>query len=511
VTDRGALPFWPGSVADLLRQTWERAVGSEPARMDADLFAAGGDSLTIARMVSRLRDHGIEVSPADFLLGRTFDGILARLNGTTAAQADGSPGEPGRAGAVPLLPAQFRWLENGFADPDHFALSWTFKVPPRTPDGWPVGVGQIDSALSELVRRNEALRTRYLLDGPAAEVLAEPPAGVLRTVMLPKSASAVEVAAALGSCHLEHELVAGRVLAGVWLPAQRLLHVAVHHLTLDGYSLSMLADQLEDLLLGRPHTRLAAQPRTYASALAEWCRSDSAATDESGWAELDWSAVRRVPIEMTGAGLLASMEAEIVALDAGQTAAAQDAAARLGCSTESLLFAAVGTAVAESFGLPAVSIDAYHHGRDGVFSGPDLTGTIAYIQSTYPVIIPAGPMGCAVAQIRRVPAARFGFDALRFGASKPLAGLPSSGIRLNFRGRMNEMNSLPRNWLRPAEMSIGGRRSGRQAEIYRLLMEGDLSAGRLVLTVAYSTDHFHPGTIRALAGHIMARLSQEDR
>jgi hypothetical protein len=504
----------PGLAASPLAQAWQLALGSPPSHRDADFFAAGGDSLMIVRMVTQLRKAGVAASPADILRGRTFSGMLARL--AELPQAASSPRPPAAAaGPAPMLPAQLRWLESGYADPDHFALAWTFVVPPRTPDGTPVDAGRIEAALHQLARTHEALRTRYQLDPPAADVLPEPPPGLLSIAELPSSADEGTVATALMRCHREHVLSEGRVLAATWLPTQRLLQVAAHHLTLDGLSLSVLADDLEDLLLDRPLRGRRTQPRDYAAALHTWLAGASAATDAATWANLDWSGVRPIPTDRTGLSLLASMEAEVGTLDADQTAALHTAAARLRCSAETLILATVGTALAGYFGPPAVSIDTYHHGRDGEPGGLDLTGAIGYVQCSYPVVLACGPGAAgprtAVDQLRRLPAARFGFDTLTFGGNAFLAALPSSGIRLNFRGRLNEINARRGHWLRPATMALGGRRSPRQSERNLLLMEADLLATGLSVMIAYSSDRFSAGTITALLSRIMTGLAASVR
>jgi hypothetical protein len=501
------------SVAGALSELWRAALGRPPASPDTDFFAAGGDSVLIVRMVSQLRKAGLAAGPADFLRGRTFGGVVDRLRASNPDIDPVRPAAPAGAGPVPLLPTQARWVANRFPDPDHFGLVWVFHIPENTPDGKPVDADRLESAVYALAERHEALRTRYQLDatgGAVAEVLGKAPDGLVESV----STDDDGVPAVLRQGLAGHRLADGRVFTASWLPRQRLLQVAVHHLTLDGYSLTVLADDLEDLLTDREISLPASQPRDYADDLSRWCASGQAAQDAARWADLGWAQVRRVPTESSGAGLLPSMASAAAELGAAPTAALLRAAGELRQPVDLLVLSAAGWVITNHFGLPAVSVDTYHHGRDGVPGGHDLTDTIGYLQSNYPVVTQAGPrrswLARAGTDLARLPSAKYGFDALRFAGHAGLADLNGSGIRLNFRSRMNQMNDRDGQWLRPAEVSGGGRRSSRQHEPYLLMLEGDLVADRLVFTVKYSRDHFTDQTVRALVAATVELLAETD-
>ncbi|MFI1503828.1 condensation domain-containing protein [Streptomyces sp. NPDC020597] len=506
----------PDALAGLLADVWEAALGKPASSRDADFFAAGGDSLLVVRSVTQLRKAGFAAGPADFLNGRTFGGILARL------RADNTPAAPARprpsAGPVPLLPCQSRWISNAFTDPDHFGFVWVFDVPETTPDGEKVDAARIEAAVRRLSDRHEALRTRYLLDGPdgpVAEVLPEAADGLFTAVDTDDSGLAEAFEAAVRS----HRLAEGRVFNALWLPRQRHLQIAVHHLTLDGYSLTMLADELEDALIGRETGRPAAQPRDLAADLAAWLASERADEDAARWAALGLPDVPAAPTDSSGPGTLSTSTAVTADLDEQHTAALQTAAGRLGHPVGLLVLAAVARSVAEHFDLPAVSVDTYHHGRDGVPGGHDITSALGYLQSTYPVVIHSGPRASwqadALADLAAVPPHTFGFDALRHAGNRlPADGadgsdtLRGSGIRLNFRSRINQVNDRVGRWLRPADTAGGSRRSARQREPWALNVEGDVVTDRLMLTIRYSTDHYTDETVRKLLDGTTALLTE---
>ncbi|WP_084963698.1 condensation domain-containing protein [Thermoactinospora rubra] len=479
----------PAIMADRLRHAWREALGREP-EPGSDFFGSGGDSLLIARMVSRLRREGVAVGPKDVLLGRTFDGILQRLRPAPDARA----GLPlADAGTAPLLPTQARWVANRFAEPDHFNLGWIFQLDERPEPG---GIAE---ALRRLADRHEALRTAYDLASATARVLPEVPGEPLTVLEVEEA----EAGSALAAQQRGHDLAKGVVLSAAWVPGPRLLQVIVHHLTLDGYSLAVLADDLEELLLdGRAGEPPAVQPRQHAAAVQRWLDGPQAAEAEAAWARLPWDRVSPVPVEKTGPATLPTMTTVSGTLEEAPAGA------------DALLTAAAATAVMERFDLPALSVDAYHHARDEF--GADLTRTIGYLQATYPIVFRAGDAATwwerAQEDLRRLPAQRFSFDALRFtGGRKALGDLPSSLVRMNFRGQFARLNERRSSRLRPAAQPPRGMRSPAQTEPYRLMLEGDVIDDALTFTIKFSTDHYAVSTIEGLVQRTLELLSGRAR
>ncbi|OEV02563.1 hypothetical protein AN217_00075, partial [Streptomyces qinglanensis] len=115
----------------------------------------------------------------------------------------------------------------------------------------------LDSALSGLVERHEALRTRFALaaDGEPRQVITAPPRVKATVIDLSAHAEgdhreqAVRKAVAAES-RKPFDLASGRLLRALVLelaPEEHLLLVTVHHIAADGWSLHILADELQRL------------------------------------------------------------------------------------------------------------------------------------------------------------------------------------------------------------------------------------------------------------------------
>ncbi|SDN02142.1 Pls/PosA family non-ribosomal peptide synthetase [Allokutzneria albata] len=92
--DRDALPWpleadsaaeWSGAEA-IIAENWTAVLGQAPAE-DSDFFSAGGGSLAVAHLVSRLREHYPHASVADIYQHPTVRGLAEKLTDASTTQA----------------------------------------------------------------------------------------------------------------------------------------------------------------------------------------------------------------------------------------------------------------------------------------------------------------------------------------------------------------------------------------------------------------------------------------
>ncbi|WP_206797397.1 non-ribosomal peptide synthetase [Amycolatopsis sp. MtRt-6] len=150
-----------------------------------DFFGLGGHSLLAMRLVGRIRaELRGDVDIRDLFDDATVRGIAARLHPTVAGPAPGTRddpvgapaaglGEPVSDTAVRRYPMTYEqesmWLQEQVGDADSALLeSWVYRL------RGPVDVAAVEWALTEVVRRQEALRTRLVFDGDALVQLVHP-------------------------------------------------------------------------------------------------------------------------------------------------------------------------------------------------------------------------------------------------------------------------------------------------------------------------------------------------
>ena len=495
-------------VVDLVRELL-RAPAAGP---DDDLFALGGDSLVVMRITAQARLDGVRLRPADLLRGRTPRAAVDLAQ----ARADERPehaAEPD--GPLPPLPAQLRWFNDGeLPERDHFCLNALFTVPAGLP------AERVTAAAEALLRQHAVLRTA-LSTGPDGSVRAELVPVAAADAVTVRRARAQDVEDELAAAQTAMDLAAGRVFRLLHLdlgdePGRLLL--TVHHAVLDGVSMGVLTEDLETAVGGRDLPERTASVREAGAALRSWLDGAQARGDAARWLERTRDFARLSPTR-TGPALLPSLRTHRFQLDEAATRTATTELPRLGVQPSDLVLACLAGGLARWTGAPRHAVDVYAHSRDVSVGELDVTRTVGYLQSTFPAVLAWEGSGLAalrraLAGPRELPERRYGFDALRFLSPDPrqrsaLAACPRPQLRLNFRGHLLRMEQqAQQGLLGPAAESFGAHRSPAQSERYLLMAEGDIVDGRLEVGLRYSTDHWAPEDVAALAEAIAAVLRE---
>ncbi|EHP40327.1 non ribosomal peptide synthase [Cupriavidus basilensis OR16] len=244
-----------GEAEIALAALWQELLGAAPADRQAHFFAAGGSSLTAARLVARLRERFGAAVPMRLPFEHpTLAACAAALESLQVGGNDGADAPIARAprtGEMPLAPAQQRmWLTDRIAAP---ADRWIYNMAGGLRLAGPLDAQAMRASLNALVERHEILRTSYPADAngaPSARIASA------LTIDLPyhdlSSLDASQRAAAL------HELAEAQArepfdLSSAPLLRARLVRLAdddhallltLHHIVGDGWSIDILLDTL---------------------------------------------------------------------------------------------------------------------------------------------------------------------------------------------------------------------------------------------------------------------------
>jgi len=202
-----------------------------------------------------------------------------------------------------------------------------------------------------------------------------------------------------------------------------------------------------------------------------------------------------------------------MALEPAETAALIDATVN-GRTTLEMLLAALVLAWRDQTGLGVLLVDLEGHGRDSVPGGPDVSRTVAWFTTVFPIVLTAadGPANT----LRQVSAT---YRALgRKGAShgiarylgppwlrEQLARTPPPRLLLNYLGRVGV--ALPHDgMLTWASDECGPDRSPAGERAYLIEINGHVSAGCLQFDLSYNPAFHTRDTTESLARHFRARL-----
>ncbi|HJX26333.1 MAG TPA: condensation domain-containing protein, partial [Thermoanaerobaculia bacterium] len=170
-----------------------------------------------------------------------------------------------------------------------------------------------------------------------------------------------------------------------------------------------------------------------------------------------------------------------------------------------ILLAALALAFQDWTGSPSLRVDLEGHGREDIFPDVDLTRTVGWFTTVYPVVLDLSRtqgLGEALKevkeQLRRVPRGGIGYGLLDYDVEADwFAGLPTPEISFNYLGQFDQVFSEGFPFRASREFS-GPTRSPRARRPYLLDFQGSVYAGRLSFSCSYSERFHRLSTIEGL-------------
>src|ERR1043166_5811680 len=270
------------AVEEVLAGIWSEVLGVEEIGIEDNFFELGGHSLLATQVVSRVREAFRVELPLSELFERATIGELAVVVEAGLRGGSESADEPirvaPRSEALPLSFAQQRlWfldqLEPGTA---------TYNIPIGIRLSGQLNVAALEQSLSEVVRRHETLRTRFVsVDGAAQQVIsAAEPVKLLVTELGGLAAAEQEketIRLANEEAAQPFDLEHGPLWRGQLIRlngAEHVLLFTMHHIISDGWSMGVLVREVSALYeayMNGADSSLAELPIQYAD-FAVWQR-----------------------------------------------------------------------------------------------------------------------------------------------------------------------------------------------------------------------------------------------
>src|SRR6185295_138292 len=298
------------------------------------------------------------------------------------------------------------------------------------------------------------------------------------------------------------------------------LLIAVHHLAVDGVSWRVLLEDLrracEQLEAGEG-VRLSARTaslRRWAERLAAHARSAALREELPFWRSIGSRPWPPLPVDRPGAqdgGAAGSAVTVSFALAPEETRELlQEVPKAYRTRIDEVLLAALARALGGWTGDSAVLIDVEGHGREELAADLDVSRTVGWFTSFFPLALdlsglrgPGELLRSVKEQVRRVPARGIGYSLLRFLSGDPeataaLAALPRAQVSFNYLGQTGPALAADAPFA-PAAESAGQPMDPAERRPYLLEVTGIVSDRSLRLSVRGSGQVHRRQTLEALA------------
>ncbi|MCY7261992.1 non-ribosomal peptide synthetase [Pseudomonas protegens] len=502
-----------------LAKVWGEVLNVQRVGLNDNFFELGGDSILSIQVVSRARQLGIHFTPRDLFQHQTVQ-TLARV----ASHTQRVSAEQGQlSGEAPLTPIQHWFFDSRIPQPQHWNQALLLE---------PLGVldaQRLEQALLAVLEQHDALRLRFSqADGQwRAEYLPLSDAPVLWQVRVPSMATCEALFAdAQRSLDLEHGPLLRAVLVDGPEGEQRLL-LAIHHLVVDGVSWRVLLEDLQNAyrqLQAGQALNLPAKTsalRDWSSRLQAYAGSESL-REELGWwqQQLAGPAAQLPGLNAAGRQQHQQAQSHSVTLDAERTRQLlQQAPAAYRTQVNDLLLTALARVLCRWSGQPSALVQLEGHGREALFDEIDLTRSVGWFTSAYPLrltplqVEEAAGQGASIKaikeQLRAVPHKGLGYGVLRYLADEScreaLAALPLAPVTFNYLGQFDQSFGTDA-LLRPLDESVGPAHAPEAPLPNELSIDSQVYGGELVLRWTYSSERFDAELIGELADAYLGEL-----
>ncbi len=520
-------------VQQALAAAWGAILGIQKVGIQDNFFHLGGDSIKAIQVSSRLFQAGYKLEMKDLFKYPTIADLSTYIQPVNRVAEQGEV-----TGNVVLTPIQRWFFEQPTDEPHYFNQS----VMLYRQEGYDEQA--LRQALHQITTHHDALRMifRSSENGYTAWNRGVDEGEPYHLECFDyRNSDAIE-----GNLAKIIEAKCNEIQSGISLsegPLMRLglfrcqdgdhLLVAIHHLVVDGVSWRILFEDLAtayeqaskgEQVIQLPHKTDSFQ--TWAEKLHAYANSPAMERERAYWEELAQAELAPLPQDYGHnehdkplIGDSESVTALWTKVETEQLLKQANRAYRT--EINDLLLTAVGMALQAWSGNDRFLINLEGHGREPILPEVDITRTIGWFTSQYPVLLDM-PEETVLSQrikhvkegLRSIPQKGIGYGALKYlfdrqtqtseGPSAIFTTAPE--ISFNYLGQFDQ--DMKGNDLQSSPYEGGMPLSPTMARTYTLDFGGIISGGQLGLTISYSRTSYRPETIERLARLLESSLRE---
>jgi amino acid adenylation domain-containing protein/non-ribosomal peptide synthase protein (TIGR01720 family) len=513
-----------------LTEIWSNVLRVEHIGINDNFFELGGDSILSIQIISSARREGMKLTPQLLFAHQT----IAELAAVAGVEDDTRATQEIVGGEMPLTPVQQWFFEQKLAESQHYNQAFLFETTS------PMDRSLLELALKALSRQHDALRLRFVQETGGwrqfYSTAAEPvPLIWTNIATLDEAQQRRTIETLTASTQTSLNLQSGPLWRVAYFDSVsdrpgRLLFV-VHHLAVDGISWRPLLEDLEttyEQLKAGQAIQLPAKTtsyKTWAERLREFAGAESLRNELSYWksvTEPQRAAEAVKPLTVDGKTADSTEESSRtlrVSLTAEETQALlQQVPATYNTQINDVLLTALARAWHRWSGSRVLFTNLEGHGREHLFDDVDLSRTVGWFTSIFPVCLelpqaganwqPGEALKSIKEQLRQIPQRGIGYGILRYlSLDAGLSTHPEPPMVFNYLGQFDQILAGSK-LFRYAKESTGPWHSPKQRRRYLLEVNSLVIDSCLELWWTYNQDLHPEMAIEKLANEFLVALKE---
>ncbi|NYZ69455.1 amino acid adenylation domain-containing protein, partial [Endozoicomonas sp. SM1973] len=441
---------------------WKAVLGLEQISIHANFFTVGGDSIKAIQVASRAQREGLKLTTRQLFTHSTIAELAVYV---TAQALDDVKSNAPVVGVQNLLPIQHHFLTTQPEGVEHFNQGTRIRLPNNVSDA------SLRQLLSAIIERHDVFRLgfEYTTDGnwqahyqTLNESLIQQALFQLDVTGFSADQRNIEEADWIHRLQTRFDLASPPLCHWLWLKDQASSELVwiVHHLVVDGVSWRILLQDLKQGLmqlatgqaldLGYKTTSY----QLWGERLSAYSKSAQGLEEACYWQQACQQAVNPLPAKpLANPSSNNDQATDVHTVKLSQSLTQQLLLQANGCyhtQINDLLLTALLLTITEWTTGQSIRVDLEGHGREPLFDDIDLTETVGWFTSIFPVYLTkiASDKPCLGEQIkhvkeqlRQIPNKGIGYGLLQRWAPEQLASSQSAELVFNYLGQFDEQST----------------------------------------------------------------------
>ncbi len=510
-----------------LSAIWSEVLGTENIAADQSFFELGGDSIKALQVSARLHQAGKQIAVKD-IFSRPTIRELAPYVRTERQPVSQAPAE----GEVKWSPIHKWFFTQDMKEANHFNQSVMLTRANS------IDEGALRKTLKAITVHHDALRLVCKKDEEKGLLLFNRPADLADEQLYSLTILETE-----GDEHEKERFIKRRVAelqrnmdlengplvqAGLLRSeAEDYLFLTVHHLAVDGISWRILLEDLASAYEQAASGQEIKLPpktmsfKTYTEQLADYAESRQLLQQAEYWREIEHYETESLPYEQADLSQTPAKKRNTVSFTLTESetdALLKDVHSAYNTDTQDVLLASAVLAIQKWSPRHALKIALEGHGRQSEQAGADISRTVGWFTSIYPVLFRSGAyepleeyeirtLKTVKDTLRRIPDKGNGYGVLKYLTPPKLAGMTfgkAPEISFNYLGQFDAPGGNPAETEQPDAFQFSPLGGGDDVtDTWKREQSLEISAiaakGRMTVSISYETERFRQDTIERLS------------